>query len=217
MDQVFKDAQKFELYRSIKGYSDGYMTWAILGFVGSFLTYLLNIFGDAVKVAEDQLDYAIGGIWIFIIPFGIMAAFQMSPDALLESSKSRSKSEFIQLQRNFRRANIKIGFGWMLSFILAFAGVYLFDSLSPSLISGDPYLIGIALALMLGNLSIFLVFREAKSSLLVAVLIAATLILLVLSPQPYQQLTMGIIIGGSYYIGGFYIRVVDLPRVLRQR
>ena len=201
---AIKDAERFERYLHMKTVGDGYLLWAALCFIGSLLTYLLEIFGEALEIDESYIGPAIGSIWLIMVSIGALFAFRIDP-------KTRTNL----LDQEINDLNTKIGLSWGLSFMMGF--ILSFSLAGLSIIEQETApLLGIGISISLGNVWIyFITKKKAGIALFVGLAVFLGLPLVAFSSEPYISLILGIVISLPYYIAGFYVYVSEIPKSLK--
>ncbi len=201
IEKAFSDARRYENYNIVKTIADGYLIWAAMIFIGSLLSFLIEIFSIATGVNKDYIGAAIGSIWIFILSFAMLFAFRLDP---------KIKTQLVNSGNFDRSTSRKIAIGWGLSFFIGFTIGYIIGDIY----NVKGYNIGILIAIALGNIQIYIFNNSAKISLFVGILILLPIPLLFLYSEVFQTLIIGYIISIPYFLAGAYLIARELPKTL---
>ncbi len=198
LKKAFEDAKLYDKYVYSKMYGQGNILWGYLGFVGSLLSYFILVISNAIDIDPDFAGAGIGMLWLGIVSFGLLFAFNIRPEEMSNMTKKPKESTFLWIAWpvGFAFGAIGEGLAWQLEWV------------------NTPAIFAVTVGLIFGNLANFVELKQ-KMTLTAPILMFGTLFGIILVPYPYEMLIFGIGAWLPYYIIGFKIYKIDLPKMLK--
>ncbi len=198
LKQAFENAKLYDRYVYTKMYAQGNLLWGYIGLFGTIVTYFILVIADALKIDENYVGAGIGMLWIALSSVGILFAFNPRPEERVELSKKPETPNFLWPM-------------WILGFLIG--ALVEIPAQNAGLVETHAIL-AVSVALFIGNSANAVVVRE-KLSYLIPILILLSIIGILIVPYPYEMLIFGIGIWIPYYIVGFKLYRIDMPKMLK--
>ncbi len=199
LKQAFNDARLYDEYVYLKMNAQSNIIWGFLGLGGSLISYFLTLFGNQLDMDQNYLGAGIGTLWWGIVGAGLFFTTYVSPETRAEMSRQPSGSNFLW-------------FAWF--FGMGLGGLAEVMASQMGLIETSA-IFAVAVGMFLGNTANFYVIRE-RLMLLASVFNLLTAIGILLVPYPYEMLIFGLGLWFPYYISGFIIYHVRIPKMFQK-
>ncbi len=198
LKNAFENAELYDKYVFTKMYAYGYIIWAFVGGIGSWISYLIIIFGEALAIDTGYTGAALGLLWILLPAFGILFGFNLSPTEMANVTGFKGSKGY--------------GITWVIAYALAFFFDWIATSQNWTEVSA---IFGVSVMIAVGQIGTFLINRM-KSDLFVGAVGLLVAVLLIPVPYPYEMIIFGFGLFMAYYSVGFKVYKIDLPKILRK-
>lgn len=198
LKQSFKNAALYDEYVHAKMYAQSNIIWGFLGLGGSLISYFLLLLADALAMEEAPVSAGIGALWWGIVGAGLFFTTYISPEDLATMDQKPSSSSFLWIAWF-----LGMGLGAVAEAFLAQMGLIEVNAL-----------FAVTFGLFIGNSANFYAIRE-KLMLLAPIFNLLTAAGILLAPYPYEILVFGLGLWFPYYLSGFIIYHVQIPKMFK--
>lgn len=198
LKHAFNDARLYDEYVYAKMNAQSNIIWGFLGLGGSLISYFILLLADTLNMEQGPIGAGIGVLWWGIVGAGLLFTANIRPEELVAMDRKPSESFFLWLAWFFG-----MGFGAVVEVFLSQMGLIEVNAL-----------FAVALGMFIGNAANFYAIRE-KLMLLAPIFNLLTAGGILLIPYPYEILIFGLGLWFPYYISGFIIYHVQIPKMFK--